>query len=68
MAGMWKKALNHFKSQAAIGEIVGKRQSVISYKIVSGHPIPAEWVEPLVVASDGRLSKPDLRPDLWPQA
>ncbi len=63
---MWDTAIKYFGSQLGIERAIGIRQSSISYRVVRDLPIPAEWALLMEAASDGELTRTDLRPDLWP--
>lgn len=51
-------------SQAKLGELVGKRQSTVSYWAKQGL-IPAESAVELERATDGAVPRWIARPDLW---
>lgn len=63
---MWDVAINFFGSQLAIERAIGVRQSTLSYRITRGLPILPEWAIAMETASDGGLTRSQLRPDLWP--
>jgi DNA-binding transcriptional regulator YdaS (Cro superfamily) len=63
-----QKAVEEIGSQALVGEACGVRQSAISECLRNGKRVPAEWCLPIEEASKGKVTRHDLRPDLWPAA
>ncbi|MEI9995135.1 MAG: YdaS family helix-turn-helix protein [Rhizomicrobium sp.] len=65
-----KRCIEVLGNQAAVGEVVGRRQTSISECLRKGQDIPAEWCIPLdraTAQAGNRVSCHQLRPDLWPE-
>lgn len=58
------KAIRKVGSQTAFGNLLGKRQSVVSGWLLRGTPLPAEHV--LAIEAATGISRHDLRPDIYP--
>lgn len=58
------KAIRAVGSQTAFGELLGKRQSVVSGWLLRETPLPAEFV--LKVEAATGISRHELRPDIYP--
>ncbi len=54
-------------SEAALGAVVGVKQPSVNYILNSGKKVPAEWCLPLETATNGAVTRHELRPDLYPQ-
>lgn len=61
------KAIAHAGSQAALGERLGVRQSVVSYWVTAGE-VPEWRVKAIVDAVDGVIQPHQLRPDKFKTA
>ena len=62
-----EKALEGFGSQAALAEAAGFSQTAINFILNGKMGISAEMAVGIDRATGGRVSKSDLRPDLWPR-
>ena len=58
------KAIRAVGSQTAFGELIGKRQSVVSGWLIRQTPLPAEFV--LTIEAATGISRHELRPDIYP--
>lgn len=58
------KAIRAAGSQTAFGELIGKRQSVVSGWLIRQTPLPAEFV--LTIEAATGISRHELRPDIYP--
>lgn len=58
------RAIRAVGSQTAFGELLGKRQSVVSGWLLRETPLPAEFV--LKVEAATGISRHELRPDIYP--
>lgn len=63
-----RRAINILGSQQRAAEIVGVKQPSISWMARHGAKVPAEWCIPLEKATAARVTRHDLRPDLYPIA
>jgi DNA-binding transcriptional regulator YdaS (Cro superfamily) len=54
-------------SQAAVARIVGVEQPSVHYILAKAEKVPAEWCIPIEKATDGQITRHQLRPDLYPQ-
>ena len=62
-----KRAVEHVGSQKALADKLGVTQSVVWYWLEkSRHGCPAEHVLKIEEVTDGKVSRHDLRPDIWP--
>lgn len=66
----WKdhlqRAIEHFGSQPGLARAIGCSQSKISWLLIKAEKIDAEDAVAIERATDGVVTKSDLRPDLWP--
>jgi len=53
-------------SQQKVAEACGVRQQTISERLKVGGLVPAEWCIPLERATDGEVTRQQLRPDIYP--
>lgn len=61
------RAVNVFETQAKFAKAIGVPQSRVSEVLRGeGRGIPAEWCPKIEEATEGRVKRSDLRPDLWP--
>jgi DNA-binding transcriptional regulator YdaS (Cro superfamily) len=63
-----RRAIEILGSQAAVATAIGKSQQSVSEIARRGKRVPAEWCLPIEEATNGRISRHDLRPDLYPFA
>ena len=61
-----ERAIEIAGGQSALAKKLGKLPSHLQYWRFKGFP-PAEIVAAIVEATGGKVSKSDLRPDLWPK-
>ena len=61
-----QRAINILGSQQRAAEVVGVKQPSISWTVRHGAKVPAEWCIPLEQATAARVTRHDLRPDLYP--
>lgn len=54
-------------SETAIAAAIGKRQQSVNGVFRRGKPAPAEWCIPLEEATGGKITRHQLRPDLYPE-
>jgi DNA-binding transcriptional regulator YdaS (Cro superfamily) len=68
----WKKHLNravrHLGSQKRLAEAIGCSQAKISWLLLSADKIDAEDAVAIDRATEGAVSKSQLRPDLFEEA
>lgn len=50
----------------ATAKEIGKSQSSVSEMLSQGKRVPAEWCIPLEKATGGKITRHELRPDLYP--
>lgn len=62
-----RRAKEKLGSEAALAEVVGVRQPSVNYILNSGKKVPAEWCIPVETATEGEITRHQLRPDLYPQ-
>lgn len=61
-----ERALEKFGSQAALAVVVGRTQQAVSEICRRGSAVPAEWVLPIENATNGEITRHELRPDIYP--
>lgn len=61
-----KRATEQLGSYSAAARAIGVTPQAVSDKIRSGKPASAEWVIPLERATGGKVTRHELRPDLYP--
>lgn len=61
-----KRAKALLGSEAAVAEVVGVKQPSVNYMLRTGRRVPAEWCIPLERATGGKITRHQLRPDLYP--
>lgn len=59
-----EKAINHFGSQSKLARMVGAKQQNIHWWLYSR--VPAEFVLIIEKATNGLVTRHELRPDLYP--
>lgn len=63
----FKKAISeHLGGQVATAKVVGVTQQGISKCLRRGGPVPAEWCLPIEAATNGAITRHQLRPDIYP--
>lgn len=60
------RAVEILGSQSALAAAIGTRQQNIWWWLNKKRAVPAEFVLPIERATDGQVSRHDLRPDLYP--
>ncbi|WP_091974646.1 YdaS family helix-turn-helix protein [Methylobacterium gossipiicola] len=58
-------AIGHFRSQKALAQAIGSSQSAVSRMLLKQNSISAELAMAIDFATNGRVNKRELRPDLW---
>jgi DNA-binding transcriptional regulator YdaS (Cro superfamily) len=53
-------------SQQALADAVGVKQPSVHHILTDGKKVPAEWCLPLEKATSGKVTRHQLRPDLYP--
>lgn len=53
-------------SEAALADVVGVKQPSVNYILNKAERVPAEWCIPLERGTNGRITRHQLRPDLYP--
>lgn len=53
-------------SQDDLARVVGVKQPSVSNKLRKGKCVPAEWCLPIEQATEGKVTRHDLRPDIYP--
>lgn len=64
--GALRRAIEILGSQQRAAAVVGVKQPTISWTARHGAKVPAEWCIPLERATDARVTRHELRPDLYP--
>lgn len=59
-------AIDIVGSQRALADAIGITQPSVSEMLARGKRVPAEWCLPVERATDGRITRYQLRPDLYP--
>lgn len=62
------RAIADAGSQQALADLLDCTQSSISKRLYGDVPVTAEWSIAVEKALKGRVSRADLRPDLWSKA
>jgi len=58
---------SHFKTQGGAARAVGVTPQAVSEIVRKGKKVPAEWCLPIEEATGGKITRHDLRPDLYPE-
>lgn len=61
-----RRAKDLIGSEAAMAVAVGVRQPSVNYILRNGKRVPAEWCLPVEHATGGKITRHQLRPDLYP--
>ena len=61
-----RRAKNILGSEAALAAVVGVTQPSVHYMLNDGKRVPAEWCLPIERATEGKVTRHDLRPALYP--
>lgn len=54
-------------SQDALAKAVGVSQPSVHGVLKKSRPVPAEWCSKIEKATNGKITRHQLRPDLWPE-
>lgn len=57
---------NYIGSQVAAARAIGVTPQAVSEMVRIGKRVPAEWCLPIEEATGGKVTRHDLRPDLYP--
>ncbi|MEY2342093.1 transcriptional regulator [Acidithiobacillus sp. IBUN Pt1247-S3] len=60
-----KKAIDHFGSQASLARELGVRPMAVTHWIKRGN-VPYKQAMAIERATNGIVTRSDLRPDIWP--
>ena len=66
IAALRQAIRRHLKSQVAVARAVGVSPQAVSEILRRGKRVPAEWCLPIETATEGAVTRHDLRPDLYP--
>jgi DNA-binding transcriptional regulator YdaS (Cro superfamily) len=61
-----REAIQILGSQSATARVVGVKQPSVNWMARHGRKVPAEWCIPLEQATQGHVTRHQLRPDLYP--
>jgi DNA-binding transcriptional regulator YdaS (Cro superfamily) len=61
-----KLAVKTLGGHSATAKAIGISQQAVTRKMRHGGRVPAEWCLPLEEATNGKITRHDLRPDLYP--
>lgn len=61
-----RQAKSILGSEAAVAAAVGVKQPSVNHILNNGKKVPAEWCIPIERATDGKITRHALRPDLYP--
>lgn len=61
-----RRAKDILGSEYAVAEVVGVKQPSVNYILNSGKKVPAEWCLAIERATEGQVTRHELRPDLYP--
>lgn len=60
-------AIKTIGNQSKLARVVGVTPQAISHKLKHGTTVPAEWCAPIEEATEGKITRHQLRPDLFPE-
>lgn len=60
------RAIEILGSQARLAAVVARKQQSVNEVVRRGKRVPAEWCLPIEEATDGKVTRHELRPDLYP--
>lgn len=60
------RAIEILGSQAQLASAIGRKQQSVNEVVRRGKRVPAEWCLKIEQATDGVVTRHDLRPDLYP--
>jgi DNA-binding transcriptional regulator YdaS (Cro superfamily) len=66
IAALRKAIRHHLKSQVAVARAVGVTPQAVSDVLRRNKRVPAEWCLALERATQGAVTRHELRPDLYP--
>lgn len=61
-----REAKDLIGSESAMADVVGVKQPSVNYILNSGKKVPAEWCISIEEATGGKITRHQLRPDLYP--
>jgi DNA-binding transcriptional regulator YdaS (Cro superfamily) len=61
-----RRAKELLGSEQAVAGIIGRTQSAVNQILSRGKRVPAEWCLPIERATAGKITRHQLRPDLYP--
>jgi DNA-binding transcriptional regulator YdaS (Cro superfamily) len=62
-----RRAVEFLGNQTVAAKVVGVSPQAVSEMLRKGRRVPAGWCLPLESATAGRITRHDLRPDLYPR-
>lgn len=62
-----RRAKEILGTEVAVAKIVGVDQPTVNYALRKRKAVPAEWCLKLEEATGGKITRHDLRPDLYPE-
>jgi len=62
-----QKAILHLGSQSALARAIGTKQQNVWGWLNGSKRVPAEFVIPIEKATDGRVTRHEIRPDIYPE-
>jgi DNA-binding transcriptional regulator YdaS (Cro superfamily) len=60
-----ERAIDHCGGQTQLAERIGKSQQLVSYWMKAKNGVPAEYVRDIEAACEGKVTRHDLRPDIF---
>lgn len=57
---------DHFGTQTVAAKALGITPQAVSDMVRKGKRVPAEWCIPLESATEGKVTRHELRPDIYP--
>lgn len=60
------RVIEIFGSQTKLATALGLRQQTVNEAVRRGGPAPAKWCLKIEEATDGKVTRHELRPDLYP--
>lgn len=61
-----RRAKDILRTESALAAVVGVSQPHVNYTLKRGKKVPAEWCLPIERETGGKITRHDLRPDLYP--
>lgn len=63
---LWK-AKELLGTEQKLADAVNRKQPTVHEVLKRGKEVPAEWCLPIERATNGKITRQQLRPDLWPR-